>query len=176
MTIDINGIPFEIIKCQHVKQARGGAMLKTTLKNLITGNNIDKTFRGDEKIQPADIDKIRAQFLYRQGNDFVFMDSTTFEQFTIPATVIGFLANFLSDGQTLNLLTFNGKPINASLPAKMSFKVIEAEPATKGNTANNPTKNIKIETGFCLKAPMFINTGDTIVVDTRDGTYIERAK
>ena len=151
-------------------------MLRTTLKNLITGNNIDKTFRGDEKIQPADVGKAQAQFLYRQGGDFVFMDSTTFEQFTIPATTIGFLANFLSDGQTVDLVTFNNNPINASLPMKMSFKIVEAEPAVKGDTANNPMKNVKLETGFELKAPMFVNAGDTIIVDTRDGTYIERGK
>jgi len=174
--IDIDGTPFEVVKCQHVKQARGGAMLKTTLKNLLSGNNIDKTFRGDEKIQPGDVGKTKAQFLYRQNGDFVFMDSTTFEQFTIPSTTIGFLANFLNDGQTVNLVTFNSNPINASLPTKMPFKVTEAEPAVRGDTANNPMKNITIETGFQLKAPMFVKVDDTIIVDTRDGTYVERDK
>lgn len=176
VVIDIDSTPFEVVKYQHIKQARGGAMLKTTLKNLLSGNNIEKTFRGDEKIQPADIGKSKAQFLYRQGGDFVFMDSETFEQFTIPATTIGFLANFMRDGQVVDLVVFNGNPINASLPAKMPFKVTEAEPAVKGDSANNPMKNIKIETGFELKTPMFINLGDTIIVDTRDGTYIERGK
>lgn len=176
VVVDIDGAPFEVVKYQHVKQARGGAMLRTTLKNLISGNNIEKTFRGDEKIKAANIDKIKAQFLYRQGSDFVFMDSTTFDQFTIEATTIGFLANFMKDGQIVDLLTFDGNPINASIPLKMPFKVIEAEPAIKGGTTTNPMKNVKIETNFELKAPMFINENDMIIVDTRDGTYVERGK
>lgn len=176
VVINLDNIPYEVVKYQHSKMGRGGAVLRTTLKNLLTGQNLDKTFRGDEKIESADMGHTLSQFLYRQGDHFAFMDSTTFEQFEIPYSVIGFAANFLIDGQSVELLTHNGTPINIKLPTKMTFKVIEAEPAVKGDTANNPLKMVKIETGFEVKTPLFITTSNSIVVDTRDGSYIERGK
>ncbi len=176
VVIDIDNTPYEVVKYLHSKMGRGGAILRTTLKNLLTGQNIERTFRGEEKIEAADISYKQAQFLYRQGSHFTFMDSTTFDQFEIDSHVIGFAANFLIDGQAVELMTFNGTPINVKLPTKMTFKIIEAEPAVKGDTANNPLKTVKIETGLEVKTPMFVNQGDTIVVDTRDGSYIERGK
>lgn len=175
VVIDIDNTPYEVVKYQHVKMGRGGAMLRTTLKNLLTGQNIERTFR-DEKIAPADMAFKSAQFLYQQGNTFTFMDSETFEQFEIDGSVIGFAAKFLIDGQQVELLTHNNIAINIKLPTKMTFKVIEADPAIKGDTANNPLKTVKIETGLEVKTPMFISTNDSIVVDTRDGGYIERGK
>ena len=175
VVIDIDNAPYEVVKYQHFKMGRGGAMLRTTLKNLITGQNIERTFR-DEKIEPADTGYQQAQFLYHQGNEFTFMDSETFEQFNIGSDIIGFASNFLVDGQQVELMTYNDSPINVKLPTKMTFKVVEAEPAVKGDTANNPLKNVKIETGLTVRTPMFISTNDSIVVDTRDGSYIERGK
>lgn len=174
--ITIEGAPYEVVKYQHSKMGRGGAVLRTTLKNLITGNNIERTFHGDEKFAPAELERTTAQFLYRQGGDFVVMDTTTFDQFTIPAAMVGFAANFIKDGQTVELLTFESSPINLSLPTKMPFKVTQADMAVKGDSATNPMKNATLETGFVVRVPMFISTGDTILVDTRDGSYIERAK
>ena len=176
VTVEIEGTPYEVVKYQHSKMGRGGAVVRTTLKNLLTGNNIERTFHGDEKFPPADISRQTAQFLYRQGGDFVFMDSTSFEQFTLPATAIGFAANFLVDGQEVELMTYKGQALNIKLPTKMTFKIAQAEPAVKGDTATNPLKNAQLETGFDVRVPMFINTGDSIVVDTRDGAYVERAK
>ena len=176
IAINLDGTPFEVVKYQHVKMGRGGAMMRTTLKNLLTGNSVEKTFKGDEKFVPADISPIRAQFLYRQGENFVFMDSSTFDQFELDAKLVGFAQNFLKDGQEVELITFNGNPINIRLLTKMTFKVTEAEPAVKGDTATNPQKNVTIETGYSLRAPMFIKEGENIVVDTRDGSYIERSK
>jgi elongation factor P len=175
VVINIDNTPYEVMKYQHVKMGRGGAMLRTTLKNLLTGQNIERTFR-DEKIEPADMSHKKAQFLYAQGNKYTFMDSETFEQFEIDGTVIGFASNFLKDGQQVDLLTHNNVAINIKLPTKMTFNVIEADPATKGDTANNPLKTVKIETGLEVKTPMFVKNGDSIVVDTRDGSYIERGK
>ncbi len=176
VNIELEGAPYEVVKYQHSKMGRGGAVLRTTLKNLLTGNNIERTFHGDEKFNPVNLERRKAQFLYRQGTDFVFMDSTTFDQFNIGGPIIGFASSFIKDGQEVDLVFYNGSPININLPAKMPFKVIEAEPAVRGDTATNPQKNITIETGMNLRAPMFINAGDTILVDTRDGSYLERAK
>lgn len=176
VTINLDGAPYEVVKYQHSKMGRGGAVLRATLKNLLSGNNVEKTFHGEEKFVPADLQSRKSQYLYRDGADFVFMDLETFEQFHIPSSTVGFASNFLMDGQEVTLLTFEGRPINLRLPTKMTFKVAEADPAVKGDTANNPSKTIKLETGLELKAPMFVNQGDSIIVDTRDGTYIERAK
>jgi elongation factor P len=176
VTIELEGAPYEVVKYQHSKMGRGGAVLRTTLKNLLTGNNIERTFHGEEKFNPVKLDRRKTQFLYRQGNDFMFMDSTTFDQFTLTGAVIGFANHFLKDGQEVDLIFYNDAPLNITLPAKMPFKVTESEPAMRGDTVTNPQKNITIETGLTLRAPMFINTGDTILVDTRDGSYIERAK
>jgi len=176
VTIELEGTPYEVVKYQHSKMGRRGAVLRTTLRNLLTGNNIERTFHGEEKFNPANLERRKAQFLYRQGTGFVFMDSITFNQFTIPATIIGFASNFLKDGQEVDLIFHNGSPININLPTKMPFKVTSAEPAVRGGTTTNPQKNITIETGMTLRVPMFINTGDTVLVDTRDGSYIERAK
>ncbi len=176
VNIELEGAPYEVVKYQHSKMGRGGAVLRTTLKNLLTGNNIERTFHGDEKFNPVNLERRKAQFLYRQDTDFVFMDSTTFDQFNIGGPIIGFASSFIKDGQEVDLVFYNGSPININLPAKMPFKVIEAEPAVRGDTATNPQKNITIETGMNLRAPMFINAGDTILVDTRDGSYLERAK
>lgn len=172
--LDLDGSPFEVIKYQHSKQGRGGAILRTTLKNLLTGANVEKTFRGDAKFELADIHRGKVQFLYREGNNFMFMDSTTFDQFAIARDILGGQINFLTDGLEVEVMYFQNQPINISLPTKMKFKVIESEPAVKGDTVTNPSKNAKIETGMELKVPMFINTGDTIMVDTRDGAYLER--
>ncbi|MEZ4210623.1 MAG: elongation factor P [Patescibacteria group bacterium] len=176
VVINFNNAPHEVVKYQHSKMGRGGAVVRTTLKNLITGNNIENTFRDSDKLLPADMQRTKAQYLYRQGDDFMFMDMTSFEQFQIPGTVIAGAGDFLSEGLEVTIKLFEGKPINIELPAKMNFKVTYAEPAIKGDTANNPTKNATIETGLEIRVPMFINQGETIVVDTRDGSYIERAK
>lgn len=162
VNIELEGAPYEVVKYQHSKMGRGGAVLRTTLKNLLTGNNIERTFHGEEKFNPVNLERRKAQFLYRQGAGFIFMDSQTFDQFTIPSTIIGFASNFLKDGQEVDLAFYNGSPLNINLPAKMPFKVTEAEPAVRGDTATNPQKNITIETGMVLRAPMFINAGDTI--------------
>ena len=176
VTITLDGTPYEVVKYQHSKMGRGGAVMRTTLKNLLTGNNVDRTFRDSDKFESADLKRTKAQYLYRDGDNYIFMDSQTFEQFNIPATTVGFAGNFLIEGQESELQLFEGQPINVVLPLKMKFKVTYAEPAVKGDTANNPSKNATIETGLELRVPMFVNDGENIIVDTRDGSYVERAK
>ena len=175
VVIDMDGVPFEVTKYQHAKLGRSGAILRTTLKNLLTGANIEKTFKGDAKFVPADIEKNKAQFLYQEGTGYVFMDSNSFEQFIISQEILHRNANFLREGIIIDVTHFNGQPINIVLPLKMKFKIINADPAIKGDTVNNPSKNAEIEIGLKLKVPMFVKTGDIILVDTRDGSYIEKA-
>lgn len=173
--IELDNAPYEVVRYQHSKMGRGGAILRTTLKNLLTGANIERTFRGDsEKFAPADIARNKAQYLYQNGNDYTFMDSKTFDQFSIKGSVIGQNSNFLIEGQEVDLIYFNGNPISIQLPLKMKFKITRAEPAVKGDTVSNPSKNATIETGLTIKVPMFVKEGDTILVDTRDSSYLER--
>lgn len=175
VTINIDGAPFEVVKFQHAQLGRGGAILRTTLKNLITGANIEKTFKGDSKITPADINKSKAQFLYQEGTNYIFMDSSTFEQFQLNQQIISTNANFLTEGLIVNIKYFNQQPINIELPIKMKFKVTQADPAVRGDSISAPTKNAIIETGLQLKVPLFIKVGDIILVDTRTSAYLERA-
>jgi len=175
VVIELEGAPYEVIKYQHSKMGRGGAVLRTTLKNLLTGNNIERTFHGDEKIAEADITKGKAQFLYREGDDFTFMDTNSFEQFPIQRATLGQDIYYLVEGQPVEIRYYKGNPLAISLPTKMKFKIVEAEPAVKGDTVTNPSKNARLETGLTLKVPMFVKVGDTILVDTRSGIYLERA-
>ena len=173
--IELEDAPMEVVRYQHTKLGRGGAILRTTLKNLLTGANIERTFRGDsEKFMPADITRAKAQFLYQGGGNYTFMDSKTFEQFNLKQEVLGNNANFLVEGQEVDLVYFNGNPISIQLPMKMKFKITQADMATKGDTVTNPSKNAVLETGLKIRVPMFVKEGDTILVDTRDGSYIER--
>ncbi len=176
VVIDLDGIPFEVIKYQHAKLGRSGGILRTTLKNLITGANIEKTFKGDAKLTPADIRRSEAQFLYQEGSNYIFMDSSSFEQFTINQSVLGSNINFLTEGQKVDIRYFKDLPININLPIKMKFRVIQAEPAVKGDTVSSPNKNAVIETGLQIKVPLFVKVDDIILVDTRTSSYIERVQ
>lgn len=171
--IELESAPYEVVRYQHTKLGRGGAILRTTLKNLLTGANIERTFRS-EKFNEADITKSKAQYLYKDGDNFTFMDSKSFEQFNLSQDVLGHNTNYLVEGREVELVYFNGNPISIQLPLKMKFKITQADPAVKGDTVTNPSKNATLETGMNLKVPMFVKEGDTILVDTRDGSYIER--
>ena len=171
--IELGGAPYEVVRYQHTKLGRGGAILRTTLKNLLTGANIERTFRS-EKFNEADITKNKAQYLYKDGRSFTFMDSKSFEQFNLSRDVLGHNANYLAEGREVELVYFNGNPISIQLPLKMKFKITQADPAVKGDTVTNPSKNAAIETGMNIRVPMFVREGDTILVDTRNGNYIER--
>jgi elongation factor P len=175
MLIELDGAPHLVVKAQHAKLGRGGAILRTTLKNLITKSQFDKTFKGDEKFLPADLIRRKAQVLFKQNDAFTFMDLSTFEQFNLDESVLGDNRRFLKEGDSVDILYFNDQPLQVALPIKMNFKVIEAEPNVKGDSATTPSKNIVIETGYQLKAPIFVKVGDTITIDTRDGSYVERA-
>ncbi len=168
--------PFAVQSSQHSKTGRAGAVLRSKLRNLATGAIVSKTFQGADKVQEAEISTQKAQYLYSDNDVFFFMNSETFEQFTLSEKVIAENARFLKDGTELDILYFNGNPINIELPVKLEFEVTEAPPAIRGNTADGGSKQITIETGAKINVPLFVKTGDKIRINTQTGQYAERAK
>lgn len=173
--IKINGEPYLIVKTDHHKMGRGGAVLKTKCRNLLNGNTLEKTFQGVEKAEEAETETKKANFMYKDKDQGYFMDNKSYEQFNLPVEEIEEQAQFLKDGTDVDVLYFEGKPASISLPIKMDFKVVSAPPGVKGNSAGNVNKTVEIETGAQISVPMFINEGDIIRINTDSGEYVERA-
>ena len=173
-TITHNGQPYIVVSAQHQKQGRGGATLKTKLKNLISGANLEITYAGGDKAQEADLSRAKANFLYSTSSAYYFMDNESFEQFELPGEMIGDPAGFLKEGMTVEVLLFENKPVSIKLPIKVELKVTQSPPAVKGDTAGPVNKVITLETGKEIKAPLFINQGEMIRVNTETGEYVER--
>ncbi len=173
--IKINGEPYVIVKTDHHKMGRGGAVLKTKLRNLINGNVLERTYQGAEKAEEAETQTKKANFMYKDKDEAYFMDNESYEQFNLHIEEIGESAQFLRDDTDVDVLYFEGKPVTVSLPIKMDFKVVSAPPGVKGNSAGNVNKVVEIETGAQISVPMFINEGDVIRVNTDTGEYVERA-
>jgi elongation factor P len=168
--------PYTITWNQFSKTGRQGGVMKTKLKNLVTGAVMEKTFQGADKVDAAEITYRKAQFLYASGEDYEFMDNETYDQVAFTREQLGDTAHYLSDGAECDIQYFNGAPINVQVSPKMTFKVTETEPGVKGNTAGNVTKNATIETGYEIKVPPFIEKGEKVVINTLNGEYVERAK
>lgn len=173
--INLNSAPYIVIKTDHHKMGRGGAVLKVKLKNLIDGSALEKTFQGNDKTEEADTSRKKASFMYLDEYNANFMDNDSYEQFTIPLDTIGDKKKFLKEGTDVDVLYFEEKAVAIELPVKMVFKVTEAPPGIKGNSAGNVTKKVTIETGAEIAAPLFINEGDMIKVNTDTEEYAERA-
>lgn len=173
--LSYEGEPYVVLSYSHSKQGRGGAVVKTRLKNLKTGSVIDKTFQGADKVDEADLSKKSATYLYSNDNNGYFMDMETFEQFEIAKELIGDNKKFMVENSPVDILYSDHNPINIELPIKMIFKVTSAPPAIKGNSAGTINKKVTLETGAQIDAPLFIKEGDKVVVDTRSGSYVERA-
>jgi len=163
-----------IVEFQHVKPGKGGAFVRTKVKNVETGAVLEKTFRAGEKFQEAILEHRKMQFLYREGENYNFMDLENYEQISIPADVIGDATSFLVENQEVSVFVHGGKPITIELPAAVVLRVIKAEPWLKGDTTGAATKPVVCETGLTVQVPLFVNEGDLIKVDTRSGAYIER--
>ena len=175
MTIIMDGALYTIVEFQHVKPGKGPAFVRMKRKNLRTGAVTEDTFNTNIKITRAHIDKVHTQFLYAMGDTYVFMNTTTYEQVEIPATVLKDSVNFIKEGLEIDIDSYEGEIIGITLPEKIEFEVIETEPAVKGNTATNATKDATIETGYIVKVPLFISEGEKIIVSTKDGKYSSRA-
>ncbi len=174
--IQIDGQPYVVTWNQFSKTARQGGNMKTKLKNLLTGSTMERTFSGAEKIEPAEVNYKKAQFLYATGEEYEFMDNESYEQMTFSKEQLGDTAYFLVDGMDVDVQYFNGNPINVQLQPKLTVEIVETEPGVKGNTAGNVTKDAKIASGYVLKVPPFINQGDKVIINSLSGEYVERAK
>lgn len=168
-------IPYSVTYHEHSKTGRAGAVLRTRLKNLLNGSVLEKTFQGSEKVYEADIAKSQAQYLYKEGTDYNFMDSQSYDQFSLSQDVLGEATNYLKEGTNVTVLNFNDTPINVEIPVKVTLKVVEAPPGIKGNTASAGDKLVTLETGMKVTTPLFVNEGDEIIVNTERGEYVSRA-
>lgn len=173
--LSINDEPYQVVFTQHIKVARGGAVLKTKLKNLISGSTLEKTFSGSDSVEEADMQRKQANFLYNQDEDFFFMDNEDFEQFQFAGEALGEMVKYLKEGQVVDVLIFNNKPVAVALPTKIELEVVSAPDGIKGNSAGAATKAVTLETGVEIRTPMFIKAGDKIRINTETGEYVERA-
>ena len=175
MTLDLAEGLFTVVEFQRVKPGKGGAFVRTKLKNLRTGAVVDRTYRADEKLEQAIIDKREMQFLYRDGEDYVFMDSTSYEQLQVPRTALGDAASYLKEGHAVYLQMHGSDIVGVDLPAAVELTVAETEPGVQGDRVSGARKPATLETGLVVQVPLFVNPGDTIRVDTRTGEYLTRA-
>jgi len=172
--IEIDNEPYEVVKRDHSKIGRQGAVLRTKMRNLRTGNVVSKTFQGSDTLTEADLSKTKAQYLYKEGKTYYFMDKSSYNQFSLEENQLGHLVNFLKEETPIDVLNFKDNPINIDMPIKVDLKVTEAPPAVKGNTADGGSKQVKVETGYTINVPLFIKEGDIIKINTREGVYVER--
>ena len=174
LKIEIDGTPFEIIEFQHFKPGKGGAMVRTKLRNILIGQVLDNTFRSGEKVDRPNLESRDMQFLYHEGEQLVFMDMTTYDQMHMDAEATDGKANYLKDGQECRVLLYNEKPLDIEIPASLVLEVTETEPGAKGDTVSNVTKPATLETGVVIQVPIFVNIGDRVKVDTRTNGYLGR--
>ncbi len=172
----MDGNPFTIVEFQFVKPGKGTAFTRTKFKNLLTGGVIEKNIRSGEKLEPANVEEKQMLFLYKEGDDFVFMDSETYEQVTVTDTVVGSDSDLLQDNLPCHVLFFNERAVGLNLPTFIIVEITETQPGARGDSTGNVTKPAIIETGAEIFVPLFINEGDMIRVDTRSREYAERVK
>ncbi len=171
LKIQIDGIPYEIIEFAHFKPGKGGAMMRTKLRNLLNGRVVDNTFRSGEKVEKPDMEHREMQYLYREDEDLIFMDQVSYEQFPVSEESTSGKADFIKEAQICKVLLFNGKPIDIEIPNSVVLKVVETEPGVKGDTVSNVTKPATVETGAVIQVPIFVNIGDNIKINTESREY-----
>ncbi len=174
--LDINGTPYIVLKSDFMKTAQRRPVMRTKLRSLKDGSVLEKTFKQGDRVESADMSRSQAQYLYREGDAFYFMDQESYEQFSIPADIVGEAAKFIAEGGIVTILNFGEKPISIELANKVSFKVTEAPPGIKGDTATGGLKEITLENGTKINVPLFIKVGDVVRVNTETGKYSERAE
>ncbi len=167
---------FSVVDFQHVKPGKGGAFVRTKIKNMKKGTTIERTFRAGEKVEDVRLETRSMQYLYDEGETLVFMDTSSYEQESIQKSAIGDALMFLKEQDIVNIAMYEGEPVTIEPPNFVTLKVTYAEPGIKGDTATNVSKPVKVETGAEVRVPLFVNEGDMIKVDTRTGEYVERVK
>jgi elongation factor P len=176
LKVQIEGVPFLILECLFVKPGKGQALYKMKLQNILRGTTIERTLKSGDSIDAADVHDQDMQFLYRNGDNYVFMDPESFEQPELPAELVGDHSRWLKDGLMCKVTFFNDKPIAVEPPKQMVLRVTHSEPGARGNTATNVTKEAELETGAKVQVPIFIEVGDLLKIDTATGEYIERVR
>ncbi|MFB3737415.1 MAG: elongation factor P [Candidatus Velamenicoccus archaeovorus] len=176
MTLNLDGTLFQVIEFQHVKPGKGGAFVRTKLRNVMTGQVLERTFNAGVKVGLAIVERKEMQYLYRDGDHFMFMDAASYEQLPVPADVVGEAAHYLAEGSSAQVSVHEGVPIGVELPASVSLTITETQPAVKGDTRTSAMKPATLETGHEVQVPLFVETGERVKVDTRSGQYIERVK
>jgi elongation factor P len=172
--LDIDGQLWNVIEFQHVKPGKGGAFVRTKIKNVRTGKLVDRTFNAGAKIETANVDRRDFQYLYKDGEDFVFMDTSDYDQITIPGTIVGDAANFLLEQQTATIALTDGEPLYVELPASVVLEITYTEPGLQGDRSTGGTKPATVETGYQIQVPLFLEIGTRVKVDTRTGDYLGR--
>ncbi len=174
LKIEVDDTPYEVVDYQHFKPGKGGAMVRTKLRNILTGRTQDITFRAGEKVGRPDLETREMQFLYREGEDLVFMDLSSYEQLHLAHDVVGAKGDYLKESQIVQVLLYRGSPLDLELPLSLVLEVKETEPGAKGDTVSNVTKPATLETGAVIQVPLFVNIGDRVKVDTRTNEYLGR--
>jgi elongation factor P len=175
MTLNLDGQLWGVVDFQHVKPGKGGAFVRTKLKNVLTGKVVDRTFNAGVKVEVANVDKREMQYLYREADDFVFMDVQDYDQPRVPAATVGDAADYLLEEQTVTVAFNDGVPLYVDLPAAVELAVSQTDPGVQGDRSTGGTKPATLETGAQIQVPLFITTGERIRVDTRSGEYLGRA-
>ncbi len=175
LLVTYRGKPYKIIESQHTKLGRGGALARTKLRNLLDSSVVSETFKGNDKIEPATVERFDMQYLYRDRSGLVLMDLANYDQATIPAGLIGSRVNYLAEGSNVVALMYQGRTIDIEIPTKLPLKVKQTDPGLQGDTAKAALKPATLETDAVVQVPLFVKTGDKIIVDTRNGSYVERA-
>lgn len=175
LTIEVDGDIWRVIEFQHVKPGKGSAFVRSKLKNLRTGAVQEKTFRAGEKVARAQIDNKKMQYLYADGTNYVFMDTTTYEQLELPESQIKYELQFLKENMVVNIMMYGSETLGVDLPNTVDLTVKETEPGIKGDTQSGGSKPATMETGLVVQVPFFVNEGDVLTINTTDGSYISRA-
>ena len=174
LVLNIDGQLWTVIEFQHVKPGKGGAFVRTKLKNVLSGKVVDRTFNAGVKVETETVDRRDMQYLYRDGDDWVFMDTVSYEQFPVPNAVVGDNADYLLENQVANVSVHNGTPIIVELPASVELMITYTEPGLQGDRSTGGTKPATLETGAVIQVPLFIESDTKVKVDTRDGSYLGR--
>ncbi|NCT90854.1 elongation factor P [Cellulomonas sp. APG4] len=172
--LNLDGQLWTVVEFQHVKPGKGGAFVRTKLKNVLSGKVVDKTFNAGTKVETANVDKRDMQYLYKDGADFVFMDSSTYDQLHVPEATVGDAASFLLENQQATVATHEGEPLYVELPPSVVLEITYTEPGLQGDRSTGGTKPATLETGAEIQVPLFLEAGTRVKVDTRDGSYLGR--
>ncbi len=176
LKIELDGEPFAIVEFQHVKPGKGGAFVRTKMKNLKSGNVIDRTFRSGEKVDTPELEEKKMQYLYAADKDRIFMDTSSYEQISLDEKQLGDAIQYLKENMEIKVLYYKSRPINIEIPMFVELAISRTDPGVRGDTASGGSKPATLETGAVIKVPFYLNEGDIVKVDTRTGTFIERVK